>query len=149
MTVPLCVLVYLYKSLCIHVYKYSFFVFIYFYHGDVWIGGSNYLWVYLRKYRDECMWKEALSTSVYICVWTYWFGVAVYEFVTNCLCMFYECVIVWVSVFLCSLALIQTTTSWNFYSLHLLARCKLSLQLQLQMVLFYIFHIHGLLQSEF
>lgn len=138
----LCVLLYVYKGLCIHVTNTVcfFFVFIYFYFGDTWVGGSNYLWVYLRKCRDECVFVQGSCKyqCVYLCV-----NILVHEFVTNCLCMFYECVIVWVSVFLCSLALIQTTTYWNFYSLHLLATCKLSLQLQLQMVLFYIFHIPG------
>lgn len=97
-----------------------------------------------------CM--KARALCVYLCVNLFVLCYCICGFVAVYVCMFYEsffytdcmgvCLFVWNSGN--SLALTQTTKSWNFYSPHLLARCKLYLQLQLWMVLFHIFKIPGL-----
>lgn len=168
-TVPLCVCgggLHVYKGLCIDVFKWSFlYVSIGMYLCIFpWWCLSRWVWLFMSVFVKlygwvcHCAWKH--EPCVYICVWIYLYCVIVYVD-CRCLCVYVlwvffffssntDCMGVCISVWNSgnSLALNQTTKSWNFYGPHLLARCKLYLQLPWWLVLFHIFNIPGLLKSE-
>ena len=145
---------FVYKGLCIDVSKQSFWYFsiicIHLFLPWRYLGWWTWLiisvFVKIYGWMCHCVWEHK-HQCIYLCVNKFALYYCICACVAVCVCVLWvwDCMAVCVSVGSSgnNLALNQTTKSWNFYSPHLLARCKLYLQLQLWLILFYIFNSPG------